>query len=36
MKHKHKHTYERLLWDVPEIFAAEDVKAAHFKKILRV
>ena len=28
--------YKRLLWDIPEIFAAEDVKAAHFKKILRV
>ena len=27
---------ERLLWDIPKIFAAEDVKAAHFKKILRV
>ena len=29
-------TYERLLWDIPEIFAAKDVEAAHFKKILRV
>ena len=27
------HTYEILLWDIPEIFAAEDDKAAHFKKI---
>ena len=25
--------YKRLLWDIPEIFAA-DVKAAHFKKIM--
>ena len=27
---------ERLLWDIIEIFAAEDVKATHFKKAVLI
>ena len=29
-------TYDRLLWDIAEIFGLEDVEAVHFKKIIRV